>query len=157
MLVHTLAEYRQGRVPLILPQKQERSHKLERSIAKSSREQMATDTPKGVHEAGLDRARLRCFLSSPWLKRGITRKDGVMYSSPKQPKPKIPDTLKAEVTTRANELIDTILKPKNIQPPPENPRFNYIVDIYGKWYHSAFYFCTKYCCPGHNAISPSFE
>ena len=40
---------------------------------------MATDTPKGVHEAGLDRARLRCFLSSPWLKRGVTRKDGVMY------------------------------------------------------------------------------
>ena len=80
-----------------------------------------------------------------------------MYSPPKQPKPKIPDALKAEVTTRANELIDTVLKPKNIQPPPENPRFNYIVDIYGKWYHSAFYFCTKYCCPGPNAISPSFE
>jgi hypothetical protein len=80
-----------------------------------------------------------------------------MYSPPKQPKPKIPETLKAEVTTRANELIDTVLKPKYIQPPPENPRFNYIVDIYGKWYHSAFYFCTTYCCPGPNAISPSFE
>jgi len=80
-----------------------------------------------------------------------------MYCPPKQPKPKIPDTLKAEVTTRANELIDTVLKPKYIQPPPENPRFNYIVDIYGRWFHSAFYFCTKYCCPGPNAISPSFE
>lgn len=80
-----------------------------------------------------------------------------MYSPPKQPKPKIPDTLKAEVTTRATELIDTVLKPNNIQPPPENPRFNYIVDIYGKWFQSAFYFCAKYCCPGPNAISPSFE
>jgi hypothetical protein len=80
-----------------------------------------------------------------------------MYSPPKQPKPKIPDPLKAEVTTRANELIDTVLKPKYIQPPPENPRFNYIVDVYGKWFHSTFYFCTKYCCPGPNAISPSFE
>ena|SRR5437879_3969209 len=80
-----------------------------------------------------------------------------MYSPPKQPKPKIPDTLKVEVTTRATELIDTVLKPKNIQPPPENPRFNYIVDIYGKWYHSAFYFCAKYCVAGPNAIEPSFE
>src|SRR5947207_570357 len=69
----------------------------------------------------------------------------------------LPEALKMEVTTRANELIDTVLKPKYIQPPPENPQFNYIVDIYGKWYHSAFYFCTTYCCPGPNAISPSFE
>ena len=80
-----------------------------------------------------------------------------MYSPPKQPKPKIPDTLKAEVTTRANELIDTVLKPMHINPPPENPRFNYIVDIYGKWYHSYFYFCSKYCVPGPDAIVPDFE
>jgi hypothetical protein len=79
------------------------------------------------------------------------------YSPSKPPKPKVPDSLKAEVTTRADELIDSVLKPKNIQPPPEDPKFNYIVDIYGKWFHSAFYFCTKYCCPGPNAIAPSFE
>ncbi len=47
----------------------------------------------------------------------------------------LPEALKMEVTTRANELIETVLKPKYIQPPPENPQFNYIVDIYGKWYH----------------------
>jgi len=44
----------------------------------------------------------------------------------------LPESLKLEVTTRANEMIETNLKPKHIQPPPENPQFNYFVDIYGK-------------------------
>src|ERR1700676_1150401 len=69
----------------------------------------------------------------------------------------LPEALKMEVTTKANELIETVLKPKYVQPPPENPQFNYIVDIYGKWYHKAFYFCAKYCVPGPNAIVPDFE
>src|SRR5229473_6417395 len=69
----------------------------------------------------------------------------------------LPESLKMEVTTKANELIDTVLKAKYIQPPPENPQFNYIVDIYGKWYQRAFYFCAKYCVPGPNAMVPDFE
>lgn len=56
----------------------------------------------------------------------------------------LPEALKMEVTTKTHELIETVLKPKYIQPPPKNPRFNYIVDIYGKWYHKAFYFCADY-------------
>ena len=36
----------------------------------------------------------------------------------------LPESLKMEVTTKARELIETILKPKYIQPPPENPQFN---------------------------------
>ena len=35
----------------------------------------------------------------------------------------LPEALKMEVTTRANELIETVLKPKYIQPPPENPPY----------------------------------
>jgi len=31
----------------------------------------------------------------------------------------LPEALKLEVTTKANELIETVLKPKYIQPPPE--------------------------------------
>lgn len=78
--------------------------------------------------------------------------------SPGKPTPSpVPATLKAEVTTKANELIETVLKPKYIQPPPENPQFNYIVDIYGKWFRSAFYFCATYSVPGPDAIAPSFE
>jgi hypothetical protein len=42
-------------------------------------------------------------------------------------------------------------------PPPENRQFNYIIDIFGKWYRSYFYFCGRYYCPGPNAISPTFE
>ncbi len=80
-----------------------------------------------------------------------------VYSPRKATPPRIPETLKREVTTRANELIETVLKPRYIQPPPENPQFNYIVDIYGKWYHSAFYFCATYCVPGPDALVPSFE
>src|SRR6202163_4316702 len=54
----------------------------------------------------------------------------------------LPEALKMEVTTKANELIETVLKPRYIQPPPENPQFNYIVDIYGKWYQRYFYLCA---------------
>jgi hypothetical protein len=60
----------------------------------------------------------------------------------------LPESLKMEVTTKAKELIETVLKPKNIQPPPENPQFNYIVDIYGKWYRKAYYFCAEYRVAG---------
>ena len=80
-----------------------------------------------------------------------------MYASNQSARPTVPATLKMEVTTKANELIETVLKPQHIQPPPENPQFNYIVDIYGKWYHSYFYLCATYACPGPNATVPSFE
>jgi len=78
--------------------------------------------------------------------------------SPRKTSPSpLPESLKMEVDTKANELIETVLKPKYIQPPPENPQFNYIVDIYGKWYRKAFYFCTQYRVAGPHAIEPSFE
>ncbi len=79
------------------------------------------------------------------------------YSPRKAPTSQLQETLKREVTTKANELLETVLKPKHIQPPPENPQFNYIVDIYGKWYHRYFYFCATYCVRGPNATVPSFE
>ena len=80
-----------------------------------------------------------------------------VYSPPKQTRPKVPDTLKTEVTTRANELIESVLKPTYIKPPAEDQQFNYIIDIYGKWYHSYFYFCATYRVVGPHAITPTFE
>src|SRR6266516_3279562 len=62
----------------------------------------------------------------------------------------LPEALKMEVTTKANELIETVLKPKYIQPPPENTQFNSIDDIYGKWFHKAFDFCAEYRVAGPN-------
>ncbi len=69
----------------------------------------------------------------------------------------LPEALKMEVTTKANDLIERVLKPKYIQPPPENPQFNYIVDIYGRWYHKAFYFIALYRVANPDAVESSFE
>jgi len=80
-----------------------------------------------------------------------------MSCPPKASKPKVPDTLKVDVKTKADDLVESVLKPTHIKPPPPDDRFNYIVDIYTKWHQSYFYFCAKYCSPGPNAISPFFE
>jgi hypothetical protein len=87
-----------------------------------------------------------------------TRKMWV-YSPPKTPAPKMPASVKTEVEQKANALVESLLKPKNIQPPPAPDAFqhNYIADIYTKWYRHYFYFCAKYNVPGPNALAPSFE
>jgi len=69
----------------------------------------------------------------------------------------VPEATKVAVSKAAEELVETTLKPKHVKPPPPDERFNYIVDIYTKWYRSYFYFCAKYACPGPNAIAPFFE
>lgn len=69
----------------------------------------------------------------------------------------LPETLKQEVSTKADALIETVLKARYIQPPPEKPLFNYGVDVYGKWYHSAFYFCATYRVAHPEADVSSFE
>jgi hypothetical protein len=48
------------------------------------------------------------------------------------------------------------LKPKYLKPPPDDDRFNYIADLYGRWYWHYFYFCANYNSPGSNAIAPFF-
>lgn len=80
-----------------------------------------------------------------------------VYRPPKQAQPRVPDHIKQEVERKANELIDSVLKPRHIKPPAEDERFNYLVDIYTKWYRHYFYFCSKYNCPGPGALAPSFE
>jgi len=88
----------------------------------------------------------------------MTKKEKVwIYKPQRQPKSKVPDTIKQEVETKAKELVETILKPKNIKPPPEAKSFNYIVDIYVKWHRNFFYFCSNYRCPAPNCISEFFE
>jgi hypothetical protein len=81
----------------------------------------------------------------------------MVLASRKSPKSKVPDNVKTEVETKANELVESFLKPEYIEPPPEDMRFNYVVDIYTKWYRNYFYFCAKYACPSPEAISPFFE
>ncbi|MBI5029039.1 MAG: hypothetical protein HZB51_00830 [Chloroflexi bacterium] len=80
-----------------------------------------------------------------------------VYSPTKPSAPKVPERVEMEAQTKANQLIETVLKPKHIQPPPKGYDFNYIVDLDSKWYRHYFYFCAKYCSPGPNALSPFFE
>ena len=77
-----------------------------------------------------------------------------MYSPSK---PKTPESLKATVKTKADELVETTLKPQNIKPPPEDMAFNYVVDIYTKWYRNYLYFCATYANPRPTAIASHFE
>jgi hypothetical protein len=80
-----------------------------------------------------------------------------VYKPPRPKKPQVPDDIKHEVEAKARELIDTLLKPEYIHPAPAGSNLNYIVDIYSRWNRNYFYFCSKYACPGPNAISPFFE
>ena len=79
------------------------------------------------------------------------------YAPKKSSKGKVPDDLKAEVEAQASALVEKVLKPQHVQPPPKEPRFNYIIDLWSKWHGSYFYFGATYACPGPNAISPTFE
>ena len=80
-----------------------------------------------------------------------------VYAPGKPTPPSVPEDLKAEVKAKADDLVETVLKPQHVKPPPTDPRWNYITDIYTKWHRSFFYFCSTYACPGPNALSPTFE
>jgi len=57
----------------------------------------------------------------------------------------------------AEKLISEKLKPAHVRTPPQEPRFNHIVDISTKWYRNYFYFSAKYACPGPDALFPFFD
>jgi hypothetical protein len=78
-------------------------------------------------------------------------------ASPKKKRHKAPDDLKVSLKKAADELIESTLKPKYIQPPPTDNDFNYLADLYSKWYQSYFYFCSTYKCPSERAMAPSFD
>ena len=80
-----------------------------------------------------------------------------MMSPAKSPKPSVPDSTKMALVVRSIHLIEAVLKPKHIQPPKPDAKFNYITDIGVKWYGNYFYFISTYACPGPNALSPTFE
>ena len=65
--------------------------------------------------------------------------------------------LKQEVNQKAADLIENVLKPKHVQPPPKGRQLNYLVDITTKWLGSKCYFISIYRSPGPHAVSPTFE
>lgn len=81
-----------------------------------------------------------------------------VYSpSPKAGGPALDAAAKARVEAKVRELIETELKPKHVQPPPADARFNYITDITLKWHSSTLFLVAVYTCPGPTALSPTFE
>lgn len=91
------------------------------------------------------------------MPKTATPRKAWVYAPKKPTPPKVPEALKHEVETKANALIESVLKPIHVQPPPEDPQFNYIESLYTKWYHSYFYFCAHYIVAGPHAMMPSFE
>jgi len=87
----------------------------------------------------------------------MARKKTWVYSPPKSPKPKVPESVKSDLKKKADKLIETLIKPQHVEEPAKDVELNYIVDIFSKWYRNYFYFGAKYNCPSPNAISPSFE
>jgi hypothetical protein len=77
--------------------------------------------------------------------------------SSKASRPALAAAVKAQVETKARDLLDEVLKPRYVKPPPEDERFNYVTDLILKWHGSSLYFIAVYACPGPNALSPSFE
>ena len=65
--------------------------------------------------------------------------------------------LKAEVETKARDLIENVLKPRYVLPPEKGEQGNYIIDIGAKWFRNYFYFSMTYACPSPDALSPTFE
>ena len=80
-----------------------------------------------------------------------------VYSPISPPKPKVPEAVKQTVHEKCDAFVETKLKPRHIQSPPDDAHFNYIVDLYNQWYRNFFYFCAKYRCPAPNCITAFFE
>jgi hypothetical protein len=65
--------------------------------------------------------------------------------------------IKQEVKQKGGDLIDNVLKPKHIEPPPNRHQLNYLVDITTRWIGSKCYFISIYRSPGPHADSSTFE
>jgi len=79
------------------------------------------------------------------------------FSPGKKPTSSLPGSVKADVEAKAIALIENVLKPKHIEPPPKGHQLNYLVDITTKWLGSKCYFISSYRSRGPHAISPTFE
>ena len=62
--------------------------------------------------------------------------------------------LKQEVNQKAGDLIENVLKPKHVEPPPRGRQLNYLVDITTKWHGSKCYFISVYRSPARTPSRP---
>jgi len=71
----------------------------------------------------------------------------------------IPEEVKDELNQKASQIIEDKFKPYRLELDKgmKEKGFNYVVDIYTKWWRNYFYFCCKYHCPSPRAISEYFD
>ena len=86
-----------------------------------------------------------CIVPVDNMPKSTKPKKQWVYSPAPQAPPPVPAALKREVEEKAKALVDTVLKPRYIKPPPEDPQFNYIDDIYTKWVHGQLLFLRPVC------------
>lgn len=79
-----------------------------------------------------------------------------VYSSPRKPKPKVPDEIRQALQEKGDVIVEKIFKSEYLKPVPEQLTINHLIGFYTKWYQNYFYFCSKYKCPPE-AYSSSFE
>ena len=65
--------------------------------------------------------------------------------------------IKANLTIKAQQLLDQVLTPRYVQATLPEHDFNYVAALYCKWRGNRFYFGATYNCPSPNAIAPSFD
>jgi hypothetical protein len=70
--------------------------------------------------------------------------------------PKVPEALKYEISSKAQQLVEQHLKPAHVEL-PEDPQCNYIADIYTRWHERHFYFCATYIAFSPDAASRAVE
>jgi hypothetical protein len=80
-----------------------------------------------------------------------------MLPTPKKAKTPLPESIKADLDAKAEKLVEGVLKPRYVTPPPKKATFNYVTDVWIKWIGSTLYFGATFACPGPTAMSPSFE
>lgn len=73
------------------------------------------------------------------------------------PKCKLSKWQKGALQARADQFVQEFYRATLIKPPPEDQRFNYIVDFSTKWHGAYLQFIVRYACPGPNAMWPFFE
>jgi hypothetical protein len=89
--------------------------------------------------------------------KGVAKPREPWRIRPAKKKPAVTASLKTEVETKSQTLIENVLKRKYVLPPNKKERFNYITDIRASWYRNYFYFIATYACPGPDALSTTFE
>ncbi len=87
----------------------------------------------------------------------VKRRKTWVFAPPKPKKPQVPEDLKKLVDEKARQLVETVLKPEFVKPPPEGNDSSYLIDIYTEWYRSYFYFCGKSRCPAPNCIREFYD